>query len=77
MAGATKAELRVCRTADGHLVREDDPRSAFLAYAVGDQVADGDLDAYRDLVDGKSRRQAGTKATAKPADKATTKPEDK
>lgn len=49
MAGETKAEQRLYRTTDGQLVRENDPRGAYLAYGVGDVVADGEVDAYRDL----------------------------
>ncbi|MET7949222.1 hypothetical protein [Micromonospora sp. NPDC005324] len=52
MAGTTKAERRVYRTTDGQLVRENDPRGAYLAYGVGDTVQDGEVDAYRALVDG-------------------------
>ncbi|MEU4590001.1 hypothetical protein [Micromonospora aurantiaca (nom. illeg.)] len=52
MAENTKSELRVYRTVDGELVRENDPRGAYLAYGVGDPVADGELDAYRALVAG-------------------------
>ncbi|WFE41949.1 hypothetical protein [Micromonospora sp. WMMD998] len=52
MAENTKSELRIYRTVDGELVRENDPRGAYLAYGVGDPVADGELDAYRALVAG-------------------------
>ncbi|MCX4474816.1 hypothetical protein OOK41_31645 [Micromonospora sp. NBC_01655] len=52
MAGNIKADRRIYRTTDGQLVRENDPRGAYLAYAVGDDVADGEADAYRALVDG-------------------------
>ena len=52
MAGSTKAEQRIYRTTDGQLVRENDPRGAYLAYGVGDPVQDGEVDAYRALVDG-------------------------
>lgn len=70
MAGA-KADRRVYRTADGQLVGEGDPQAAFLAYPVGEDVADGDVDAYRALVGDRA------KAVAKPADKAARKPADK
>ncbi|MDG4796209.1 hypothetical protein [Micromonospora sp. WMMD1082] len=47
-----KAEQRIYRTTDGHLVRENDPRGAFLAYGVGDEVPSGEADAYKAAVDG-------------------------
>jgi hypothetical protein len=46
------AEIRVYRTTDGELVRENDPRGAFLAYPVGDEIKASEVDAYRALVDG-------------------------
>ncbi|MFG1776618.1 hypothetical protein ACGFIG_09335 [Micromonospora sp. NPDC049048] len=52
MAGETKAEQRIYRTTDGQLVRENDPRGAYLAYGVGDPVVDGEVDAYRALAGG-------------------------
>jgi hypothetical protein len=45
-----KAEQRIYRTTDGQLVRENDPRGAYLAYGVGDVVADGEAGAYRALI---------------------------
>ena len=47
-----KAEQRIYRTVDGKLVRENDPRGAYLAYAVGDEVPDGEAAAYQGLLDG-------------------------
>lgn len=79
MAGA-KADRRVYRTADGQLVGEGDPQAAFLAYPVGEDVADDDADAYRALVAGgraKAAAKPTDKAAAKPADKAAQKPADK
>lgn len=53
MASGVNAEVRVYRTNDGELVRENDPRGAFLAYGVGDVVAAGEVDAYHEILDGK------------------------
>jgi hypothetical protein len=47
-----KAEQRIYRTTDGKLVRENDPRGAYLAFSVGDEVPSGEADAYRAAVDG-------------------------
>lgn len=52
MAAGLNAEVRVYRTIDGELVRENDPRGAFLAYSVGDEVAGQEADAYQALLDG-------------------------
>ena len=47
MAGqGTSAEVRVFRTIDGKLVGEHDPRGAFLAYAVGDDVPAERVEEY-------------------------------
>lgn len=44
------AEFRVCRTSDGELCREDDPRAAFLAYPKGAVVPVGPEElAYHEL----------------------------
>jgi hypothetical protein len=49
---AQNAEFRIYRTTDGELVWENDPRGAFLAYAVGDEVQAAEVAAYRALVGG-------------------------
>lgn len=47
MAGqGVQAEVRVYRTVDGELVGEGDPKGAFLAYAVGQMVPAGEVEAY-------------------------------
>jgi hypothetical protein len=43
------AEQRLYRTDDGDLVHEGDPKATRLAYAVGDPIADGDVDEVDDL----------------------------
>lgn len=53
MASGVSAEMRVYRTNDGELVRENDPRGAFLAYGVGDQVPAAEIDAYQEILDGR------------------------
>lgn len=47
-----KAEERIYRTVDGQLVRENDPRGAFLGYSVGDEINATEVDAYRELLGG-------------------------
>lgn len=48
-SGGQKAEERLYETVDGKLVREGDPRGAFLKYGPGDPIADRHLKAYGDL----------------------------
>lgn len=52
VSSSTNAEFRVMKTIDGTLVREGDPRGAFLAYAPGDAVAEHHVKEYRDLAGG-------------------------
>jgi len=73
--GRTLATIRVYRTAGGQLVADGDPRAAFLAYPVGEPIADADAAAYEQLVAPAPRRT--TKAAPKPTDKAASKPGDK
>lgn len=54
MAGGKRAEQRIYRTVSGELVRENDPRGAFLAYPVGDLIADAEVGAYDALMAGES-----------------------
>lgn len=48
-AGGHKAEERLYETVDGKLVREGDPRGAFLKYAPGDTIADRHVESYKEL----------------------------
>src|SRR4051794_17992632 len=69
---------RVCRTAAGRLVGEDDPDAAFLAYAADAEVPDGEalasgLAAFLDA-GGRGQPGLGAKSKPRPQDKARAKP---
>lgn len=71
---------RVYRSADGRLVHQDDPKAAFLAFVVGDELSDtaARREGLPEFFAKKNRAQPPQdKQAAKPADKAVSKPEDK
>lgn len=53
-----RSEERVFATADGELVGEDDPRAAFLRYAVGDEVSEEDAAALKERAKPADKRRA-------------------
>lgn len=61
-----KATQRLYRTTDGELVPEGNLKAAFLAYAVGDEIAAED-----------AKKVPGTKSSKPAANKMADKPEDK
>jgi hypothetical protein len=63
----TAASERLWRARDGGLVRDGDPDGVALAYAVGDQIADADVDKLPAVE--KAAKPAANKARAKAADK--------
>lgn len=79
-----KATERLWRTRDGEdLVRDGDPKGAFLAYAPGDEIAKADEDNMPSAPDPepepdpKPEPDPEAKAKPAPANKARRKPADK
>lgn len=76
-----QTEKRVYRTNDGELVREGDPRAAYLAYGASDDVENRDVKAVEALFAEKATpkrgRPPGSKNTPKPENKQAPKPDDK
>lgn len=62
-----RASERLYRTTEGELVVEGNPAAAFLAYAVGDEIAAEDL---KKVPGAKSSKPAANKMADKPEDKA-------
>lgn len=64
------AEERLWRTRDGEgLVRDGDPKAAFLAYAAGDEIAKAD-EGKVPGGESKAKTAPANKARSKPADKS-------
>lgn len=73
-----KTEKRVYRTLDGTLVREGDPKAAFLAYGAGDDVENRDVDTVTALFDEPVKRKPGRpKKIDAPENKMASRPDDK
>lgn len=67
MASGTVAAARVYRTVTGKLVKEGDPRGAFLAYGQGQDVHAGEVEEYKALM-GDGPAESGDKGTQAQAD---------
>lgn len=75
-----KVPERVYRSADGRLVRQDDPEAAFLAYVAGHELSDNAAkrEGLPEFFAKKNRAQTPRdKQAAKPADKAGDRAADK
>lgn len=63
---------RICRTADGRLVREGDPQAAFLAYPAGAELSDEEAERFGLLALG-----TDAKLGSRPQDKLARRGRDK